>query len=166
MVEIRPERPDDEAAIGTVTAAAFQGVPGSDQTEPDIVEALREDGALSVSLVAEAAGLIIGHVAFSRVEIAVSEGDWYGLGPVSVDPVQQGRGIGQALIRAGLDQLRAIDAAGCVLLGDPAYYGRFGFEADPALRYKGEASPYIQRLVLKGAPPAGEILYHPSFGAA
>lgn len=163
-LEIRPERPADAPAIRAITAAAFEGVPFSDQSEPDIVDGLRAAAALSVSLVAVEHGEVIGHVAFSPVTIPVAEGRWHGLGPVSVRPDQQGRGVGQALIRQGLDQLRATGAAGCVVLGAPAYYGRFGFESDPAVSYGGASSPYLQRLIFQGPPPEGDVLYHPAFG--
>lgn len=162
---IRPERPEDVAAIGAVTTAAFLGRPYSSQTEALIVAALRAAGALSLSLVAEVDGQVAGHIAFSPVDIEVSSGDWYGLGPVSVNPDQQGTGLGQALIREGLKQLEARGAAGCVLLGSPKYYERFGFVADETLTYGGESSPYLQRLVFKGRPPRGAVTYHTAFGA-
>ncbi len=97
--------------------------------------------------------------------IEVAEGDWFGLGPVSVTPGQQGQGIGQVLIREGLERLEALGAGGCVVLGEPEYYGRFGFRSDPALRY-GDAPPaYFQRLIFKGAAPSGQVRFHPSFEA-
>ena len=136
----------------------------SDQTEADIVEALRSDGALTVSLVAIQDDEIIGHVAFSPVVIVAAAGDWYGLGPVSVRPDRQGRGVGQALVRAGLERLGSLGAAGCVVLGDPDYYRRFGFESDPALYYGEAPASYFQRLILRGPAPRGEVLYHSGFG--
>jgi putative acetyltransferase len=129
------------------------------------VEGLRSGGALTVSLVAEDDGEIVGHVAFSPVMIAGAAGDWYGMGPVSVRPDKQGRGLGQSLVRTGLDHLRALGAAGCVVLGAPAYYQRFGFESDPALTYGGYDSPYFQRLVFDGSPVTGDVTYHSAFEA-
>ena len=80
-------------------------------------------------------------------------------------PDWQRRGIGAALVEAGLEDLRRIDAAGCVVLGEPTYYARFGFAHDPALIYPGAFVPaYFQRLVLSGDPPAGVIGYSPAFG--
>lgn len=163
-MHIRSERPTDAVAIRQVTAAAFAGIPYSDQTEPDIVDALRADEVLTVSLVADDAGAIIGHVAFSPVEIGDIDRGWHGLGPVSVLPERQRQGIGQALIRQGLEMLKSQGTAGCVVLGDPAYYGRFGFESDPAIRYGAAVSPYLQRRLFHGPSPAGEVRYHPSFG--
>ena len=91
---IRPERAGDEVAIRRVTATAFAGQPHSDGSEPTIVDRLRVDGDLALSLVAEAADGIVGQVAFSPVSIADGSAKWYGLGPVSVLPKEQGRGIG------------------------------------------------------------------------
>ena len=68
------------------------------------------------------------------------------------------------MIRAGLRQLAELGAAGCVVLGDPDYYGRFGFTHDPALRYPQAPASYFQRLILNGPAAAGEVLYHPAFG--
>ena len=132
---IRPEQPGDIDAIHDVTLAAFKAVQHSDQTEAGIVAALRAAGALTVSLVVEDHDRIIGHVALSPVRINGKAGAWYGLGPVSVQPDRQGEGFGQALVRAGLERLRALSAEGCVVLGNPAYYGRFGFAWDPDLTY-------------------------------
>ena len=164
-MEIRPERHTDVAAISNVTTAAFATAPHSSGTEARIVEGLRAGRALTVSLLAEDAGEIVGHVAFSPVMIVGAGGDWYGLGPVSVRPDKQRRGVGQSLVRTGLDQLRALSAAGCVVLGDPAYYRRFGFESDPALTYGGYHSPYFQRLIFSGPPPRGDVIYHAAFEA-
>lgn len=147
-----------------MTAAAFAGSPYGHNGEASIVEALRAEGVLTVSLVAALQDEVVGHVAFSPVRIAGAEGGWYGLGPVSVDPAHQRQGTGQALIRAGLDQLGELDAAGCVVLGEPDYYRRFGFESDPALFCAYGPAPYFQRLVLNGPAPRGEAVYHPAFG--
>jgi putative acetyltransferase len=106
----------------------------------------------------------VGHAAFSPVSVAGAGSGWYGLGPVSVEPRWQRQGIGQALIRSGLDRLGELSAAGCVVLGDPDYYRRFGFESDPELRYADAPTPYFQRLVLRGPAPRGEAIYHPAFG--
>lgn len=161
---IRPERPADAEAIAALTAAAFEGHAFSDGTEPAIPGLLREAGALTVSLVAEEEGRIAGHVAFSPVTVDGADVGWFGLGPVSVAPGLQRRGLGGALIREGLERLRGLGARGCVLLGDPGYYGRFGFEADPALRYPGPPARFFQRLVLVPPAPEGEVRFHPAFG--
>jgi predicted N-acetyltransferase YhbS len=162
-LEIRPERPADAVPISHLTTAAFETAPHASGIEARIIEGLRAGGALAVSLVAADQGEIVGHVAFSPVTIGGAQGDWYGLGPVSVRPDKRGRGFGQILVGAGLEQLRALRAAGCVVLGDPGYYGRFGFESDPALTYGGHHSPYFQRLVLAGPPASGDVVYHSAF---
>ncbi len=162
---IRSERTGDAAAIEAVTVAAFKGAPHTAHTEHLIVRALREAGALSVSLVAEDAGQIVGHVALSPVVLSGGEPDWYGLGPISVVPALQGRGIGTRLMQAALDALRARGAAGCVVLGDPAYYGRFGFVADPALVLPDVPLVYFQVMPLNGTVPVGSVRCHPAFAA-
>ena len=91
---------------------------------------------------------------------------WYGLGPVSVWPESQSRGIGQSLIRHGLETLRQIGAKGCVLIGDPAYYSRFGFVADPTVSYGDIPPEYVQRLAFGQHMARGEIVYHAGFGAS
>lgn len=162
-MQIRLERPQDASAIHALTDAAFAGKPFSDGTEASVIARLRAAGALALSLVATEDGAIVGHVAFSAVTIDGEVGDWYGLGPVSVWPARQRGGVGQALIREGLSRLRAMGAGGCVLLGDPAYYRRFGFEHDPGLRYAGGPAWAFQCLTLKGVRPRGELRFHPAF---
>lgn len=161
---IRPESEGDVAAIGAVTAAAFAGHPHSDQTEPLIIERLRAEGALSLSLVAEDEGEVIGHIAFSPVTIAPAASGWYGLGPVSVRPDRQGRGTGSALIRHGLDRLRERGAAGCVVVGEPEFYRKFGFRNEPALVFPDCAPQYFMALALSGRMASGTVAYHPAFG--
>ncbi|GAA0620767.1 N-acetyltransferase [Brevundimonas kwangchunensis] len=162
---IRPQTPADAAAIRAVTEAAFASAEHASGTEGAIVDALREAGALTLSLVAEQDGAIVGHAAFSPVRIDGEDCCWFGLGPVSVAPDRQGKGIGTALVREGLSTLQDRDAAGCVVLGDPAYYGRFGFTSDHALRYPGVPPQYFQSLRWSGDPVAGEVAYHSGFDA-
>lgn len=164
-MKIRQETEADAAAICHLTAAGFDGAPHSSGTEAGIAAALREAGALTLSLVAEDGAGLLGHVAFSAVQVDGRSCGWFGLGPVVVAPDQQRRGIGSALIREGLFQLRGLGARGCVVLGDPGYYQRFGFAPDPALRFDGVPPEYFLRLVLdETAPlPQGAVLYHPAF---
>lgn len=164
IVAIRAERPGDEAAIRAVTQAAFRTQPHSDGTEADLIDALRRDGDLALSLVAETDGQIAGHIAFSRVTISDGSHDWYGLGPVGVSPELHRQGIGSALIERGVADLTALGARGVVLLGNPAYYARFGFAHDPALVYPGPPAEYFQRLVIAGEAPSGTVTYAPGFG--
>lgn len=149
--------------IGEITTAAFAPMPFSTGTEARIIEALRSSGALTISLVAEHDGEIIGHIAFSPILIDGEDRGWFGLGPVSVKRGMQGQGIGKALILTGLEQLNAGGAAGCVLLGDPGYYGRFGFSCDPELTYTGGPPEAFQFLVLNGPHATGAVSYHPAF---
>lgn len=118
---IRNEPPADTPSINEVTRVAFQTLAISNQTEHYIIEALRAAGPLAVSLVAEVDGRVAGHIAFSSVRMSDGSTGWYGLGPVSVLPELQGRGIGSALIRAGLKRLKALGAHGCCLVGHPGY---------------------------------------------
>jgi predicted N-acetyltransferase YhbS len=162
---LRPERASDEAAIAAVVTAAFADHPHSAGSEAFIVQRLRDAGELTLSLMAhDPEGTILAHVAFSPVSTAAGVEGWYGLGPVSVIPARQREGIGSALIRDGLARLEALGAAGCVVLGEPAYYGRFGFAHDPALTYPGPPPRYFQRLLLRGENPRGEVRYSAAFG--
>jgi len=125
---IRNETESDVSAITEVTVAAFRTLEISNHTEQFIIEALRAANALTVSLVAEMDGRVIGHIAFSPLTISDGTPNWYGLGPVSVLPEYQRRGIGSALIGEGLSRLKALGARGCCLVGHPEYYRRFGFD--------------------------------------
>lgn len=162
---IRSETPADISAIRLLTTAAFDGIEHSSQTEAAIVDALRTFGALTISLVAEQDNTIMGHVAFSPVLIDGENRSWFGLGPVSVAPTGQRGGIGTALIKEGLKLLTLEGAAGCVVLGDPNYYSRFGFTSDHALRYGDAPREYFQSIVLGGTPAEGDVSYHKGFDA-
>jgi putative acetyltransferase len=163
--DIRAERPADAGAIFRITDAAFQGHPHSRGTEPFIVDALREAGALTLSLVAERDGEIAGHVAVSPVDISDGSKGWYALGPLSVAPEWQGRGIGSALVRAALDALRRLGAKGCVLVGEPGFYGRFGFSSRPALSMEGVPQAFVLSLPLGPTIASGGITHHDAFNA-
>src|SRR5688572_15553777 len=143
---VREERPGDEAAIHRVTEAAFANHPHSEGTEPAIVDALRGAGDLTLSLVAEVDGAVVGHVAFSRAILANGAHGWQALGPISVDPDWQHQGIGRALIEAGASHWRAAGMQGIVLLGSPDLYGRFGFERGTPLYIEGPLTEYFQVL--------------------
>ncbi|WP_331694201.1 N-acetyltransferase [Pandoraea sputorum] len=164
-LQIRNEIPADVDAIEALTVAAFQNAPHTAHTEQFIVAALRRAGQLSVSLVAEDRGAIVGHVAISPVTISDGARGWYGLGPISVVPERQGEGVGSQLMRAALDALRRLDAAGCVVLGEPSYYGRFGFRADPSLRLPDVPAEYFQMTHFDGPMPSGTVAYHDAFNA-
>lgn len=165
-MNIRPEAPSDAAAIETVTAAAFLEAPHTSHTEQFIVAALRTAGALSISLVAEVDGAVIGHVAVSSVTISDGSVDWFGLGPISVLPAWQRQGVGSALMRAALQALSELGAAGCVVVGEPAYYGRFGFKTEPGLVYPEIPPEYFMAIPFDKTPvPQGDVAYHAGFHA-
>lgn len=163
-MEIRSERHGEEQEIAALIEQAFALAEHRDGTEAQIVDRLRRAGALSLSLVADKDGAIVGHVAASPITIDGRSDGWFGLGPVAVAPAHQRKGIGDRLIRDGLAQLIADGADGCVVLGDPAYYGRFGFEADDGLRYPGPPPEYFQAIAFGGRMPTGTVAYHPAFG--
>ncbi len=165
-MHIRTESPTDRDNIHRLIKAAFLNAPHTDHTEHFIVDALRRANALSVSLVAEQAGQIVGHVALSAVTITDGAQGWYGLGPIAVQPEEQGKGIGRQLVQTALTELRARSARGCVLLGNPAYYHRFGFAPRPGLILPGVPAEYFQATLIQGSGyPQGEVEYHPAFGA-
>ena len=164
---IRNEAAADHAAIGDLTTSAFLTAAHSSGTEAAIVRELRAAGALVLSLVAvePASGEIVGHAGFSPVETDMS-GRWFGLGPLSITPLRQRAGIGSALVRSGLAQLADMGAAGVVLVGDPVYYGRFGFVARPGLACEGVPDPYVQGLAFEEPPTWRPIAFHPAFFTA
>jgi len=160
---VRPEHPRDVDAIGWVNKQAFNDRPYSRQTEHLIVEALRSADALDISLVAELDGNLVGHIALSQAGIGEDSSGWYALGPVAVLPDFQARGVGRALIEAGLAELRTRAANGCVLVGDPAFYTRFGFTQVPGVMWAGVPDENVLCLRLAGPQPHGEVSYHPAF---
>jgi putative acetyltransferase len=165
QVIIRNENESDHEAIAEITQTAFATLAISQHTEQFIIKVLRAVGALSVSLVAQMDGKVVGHVAFSPVTISDGSPDWYGLGPVSVLPERQRQGIGTALIREGLSLLKARGGKGCALVGDPAYYQRFGFRNLPALILEGVPQEYFLALPFEDEIPKGVVVFHSAFAA-
>lgn len=159
----RPETSRDVDAIRTVVAAAFLDAPHASHAEQFIVDALRAAGQLTVSLVADEAGAVIGHVAVSPVTISDGATGWFGLGPVAVLPAWQHRGVGMQLVRGALAELRAHGSSGCVVLGDPQYYSHFGFRPLPSLILPGVPPEYFQALSFNGTLPTGTVAYHDAF---
>jgi len=162
-IRIRHETPSDVEAIEALTVAAFLNAAHTSHTEQFIVNALRRAGQLSVSLVADDNGLVIGHVAISPVTISDAAVGWYGLGPISVVPGRQGQGVGSQLMEQALNNLRTLGAAGCVVLGDPGYYSRFGFKAERSVSLPDVPPEYFQALSFDGSLPHGVVAYHEAF---
>lgn len=165
MPRIRDETTLDVEAITALTEAAFRDALHTSHAEQHVVNALRRAGQLTLSLVAEQDGEVVGHVAISPVTVSDGTPGWYGLGPISVLPGLQGRNIGASLMHAAMDGLRARGAAGCVVLGEPAYYTRFGFHAVPGLVYPGVPPGCFMALPFGRALPRGTVSYHPAFGS-
>ena len=166
MIEIRPAEPRDAAGIRRVLLAAFPT-----GAEADLVERIEADGDAVISLVAADHGDIMGHVLFSRM---ATEGNGLampslGLGPVAVAPRAQQAGIGSALIRAGLGIAKAYGEELVFVLGEPEFYGRFGFSAETARPFASPyAGPYLMALPLRSGftPPAtGRADYAAAFTA-
>ena len=164
-IAIRSETCADVDAITEVTAAAFKSLAISGHTEQFVITALRAAKALTVSLVAELDGRVIGHIAFSPVIMSDGTPDWYGLGPVSVLPEYQRQGIGKALIHEGLSRLKALNAKGCCLVGHPNYYRKFGFQNAPELALEGVPPEFFFALPFDGHVPTGSVTFHEGFKA-
>ena len=164
MIEIRPDAPRDGDAIRNVHLNAFET-----SLEADLVQRLKQDGDAIISLVAVEDGAIAGHILFSRMRVT-AEGrklKALGLAPVSVLPDRQGQGIGSRLIEAGIAAAVENGAEMIFVLGEPDYYGRFGFQAETAAPF---ASPYAGRYFQAKAlrndfslPRSGRADYAPAF---
>jgi len=162
---IRDEKDTDYRVISDVTKSAFEKIEISNHTEQFIIEALRSATALTVSLVAEVNGLVVGHIAFSPVTMSDGTKDWYGLGPVSVHPDFQRKGIGKALIQEGLSRLKDLKAKGCCLVGHPQYYRQFGFKNVEGLVHEGVPQEVFFALSFDGTIPQGNVMFHEGFKA-
>lgn len=159
---IRNETAGDIPAISRLITEALRMLAQSTGTEAGIVEKLRAEGGLSLSLVAEEDGEIIGYLAASPARIGTRDG-WSLIGPLVVLPSRHREGIGSALMTEALRRLRAT-SRGAALVGDPAYYARFGFRAFPGLGVTGCPPEVVQALPFDGTEPRGELIHHPAFG--
>jgi putative acetyltransferase len=164
-ITIRNETDDDVNAITEVTVAAFKTLEISNHTEQFIIAALRAAKALTVSLVAEVDGQVIGHIALSPVTISDGTRNWHGLGPVSVLPAYQRQGIGKALIREGMSRLKKMKAQGCCLVGHPDYYRKFGLDNRSELVHEGVPQEVFFVLSFDGHIPQGTAVFHEGFKA-
>ena len=163
-VVIRPRAPADDAAIAGINDSAFGGT-----GESKLVQALRDAGLAAIELVAAEPSALVGHALFSRLGVTIDARSVkaLALAPVAVRPDRQRRGIGSTLIRRGLDLARTDGWEAVIVLGDPAYYPRFGFSAAQARHLKapfaGEAfmALALQDGALEGRD--GRVVYPPAF---
>ncbi len=162
-IVIRDETDADVKTITEVTVAAFNTLAISNHTEQFIIEALRATKSLTISLVAEVDGRVVGHIAFSPVTISDGTRQWYGLGPISVLPGHQRKGIGKALIQEGLARLKELGAKGCCLVGHPQYYRKFGFENVTSFTHDGVPQEVFFALSFDGHIPLGTVTFHEAF---
>lgn len=162
-ITIRAEQPHDAIGIERVLRAAFPS-----DAEARLVTALRDAGRLTMSLVAVLAGEVVGHIAFSPVTVA-GQPCGLGLAPLAVRPDRQRQGMGRRLVEAGLHACRELGVGGVVVLGDPDYYGRFGFQ--PAAEWQlsdeyggGEAFQALELRPGQFRAGGGLVQYAPEFG--
>ncbi len=166
MLVIRSEDKADHARVFEILTAAFER-----NNEANLVEILRSSTKPYISLVAEDDGQILGHIFFSAVEIESSgePSGMAGLAPVAVDPGHQGLGIGGALIRAGLERCRELGWQAVFLVGDPAYYTRFGFALASPMRFTYGDPAFDAVLQAHEVSPGaldghgGRVRFHPAF---
>ena len=163
MPRIRPEQPADIPAIDEVLTAAFPT-----REEADLVKTLRKRGDLTISLVAEEDGVVIGCIAFSPVTVN-GNGGGLGLAPVAVVPDQQSMGYGAALVREGLERARQMNVPYVVVLGHSHYYPQFGFKRAKPLgftnEYEADDAFMILELQPGKLPNGGLVKYGAEFAA-
>jgi putative acetyltransferase len=161
---IRHARAADHPAIETLLQAAFGRA-----DEGGLVSRLRANEDVVFELVAEEAGEVVGHILFSRLWADRRE-LYAGLAPLAVLPGRQKSGVGSALVKASLENAREFGCHGVLVLGDPAYYGRFGFSAETAREvgapYRGRAA--FQALALEDGAFTGpmSVSYPDAFASA
>jgi putative acetyltransferase len=168
-MQIREERPDDVSRIAHIQYVAFTGHPlhakGAQPVEHRIVERLRAAHALTLSLLAEVGKEAVGHIALSPAIVGEARSGWFLLGPVGVLPENRSMGVGAALVRASLERMCDMGAAGVVLVGDPGFYVRLGFANVPGLVYQGVPDRFVLAACFRDAIPQGGIIAHEAFGA-
>lgn len=165
MITYRLETEEDRQAIFAVEEAAFTDHPHGEGTEPLIVEQLRRDDDLILSLVAEDSetGEIVGHVAISPARLSDGSPGWLGLGPIAVIPSRQGQGIGSKLMEEACGRCRDLGAEGVMLVGDVGFYSRFGFVQDTPITMLGALNAYLQVLPFTDDIPEAVVKFAPAF---
>lgn len=158
---IRNEIASDIPAIRAVVTEAMQMLKQASGTEAAIVDRLRAEDALTLSLVAEDAGEVVGYLAVSEAQIG-AQGGWGLIGPLVVLLSRHRQGIGKALMIEAILRLKAT-CRGAVLVGSPRYYGRFGFRTFQGLGVEGCPPELVQALPLDATEPRGEVIHHSAF---
>jgi putative acetyltransferase len=162
-LHIREESEADCDSIRSVTVRAFHGMPYAGGDEHDVIDRLRSANALTLSLIAVLDAEVIGHIAFSPVMTSDGSCPWFALGPVSVIPERQCKGVGRALIENGLAQLKGMNALGCILTGNPTYYRKFGFQLAPENAPSNEPAEFFMLKRLSSIVPRGQFSFHTAF---
>ncbi|UUE98458.1 N-acetyltransferase [Xanthomonas hortorum pv. pelargonii] len=164
-VLIREASDGDAAAIELLTMVAFMRSDHSRRDEQHVIAALRNDGALALSLVADHDGYVVGHLAVSPVSLSDDSPGWYALGPLAIGPGHQRQGLGTRLVQSALANLRERGAAGCLALGEPAFFKRLGFAVEPGLVLPDVPVSELQALAFGDRSlPLADVSYHPAFG--
>ena len=159
-MNVRDAQPADHAAIRALLIAAFEGV-----AEADLVETLRASGDVAVELVAEEDGRLVGHILLSKMDAPFPA---LALGPLAVAPERQNSGIGARLVEEAHRRARSIGYEAIFVLGEPAYYQRFGYNLAAAAGFDSPyAGPYFMALPLNGTMPAasGTLRHAAAFAA-
>ncbi len=163
MMSIRTATPRDRDAIRLVEEHAF-----GQQAEAGLVDALVAEGDAVVELVAEEDGHVVGHVLFSRLYVE-NEGKEFpavALAPLAVEPSMHRSGIGGALVREAHLRLKQAGETLAIVLGEPAYYGRFGYAHERASGFESDYQcEALQALAWGDAPETGRLIYATAFGA-
>ncbi|KAB7765273.1 GNAT family N-acetyltransferase [Xanthomonas maliensis] len=162
---IREAGESDAQAIELLTLVAFLREPQRGHDAHAVIAALREDAALTLSLVADHEGYVVGHLAVSPVSLSDNASGWYALGPLAVGPGHRRQGLGTRLVQAALATLRQSGAAGCVVLGAPGLFRPLGFAVEPGLTLAAESDePLLAQAFGDRLLPLAEVSYHPAFG--
>lgn len=159
---IRPAEADDFGSIEGLLDAAFGGT-----DESRLIAALRRDGDCVLELVATHELKLVGHLLFSRLRVEEARQksfDAVALAPLAVQPKRQNTGIGTALVENAHNVLKEAGERLSVVLGEPDYYGRFGYSCERAAGFDSDyAGPYLQALAWGKAPTGGHLVYAPAF---